>query len=121
MAAKKQYKKPAQSKVKPRTQSQLYQKIGNQVDLTKKTVGEVMGALRNAIKYDLNKAGQFVMPGVLKIKTHHKPAVKAKKGVPNPFKPGQLMNVKAKPPSVKPKVLPLKGLKDMISQPKKKK
>ena len=36
------------------------------------------------------------------------------KGVPNPFRPGELMDVKAKPASTRVKVVPLKALKDMV-------
>ena len=39
--------------------------------------------------------------------------VVAKKGVPNPFKPGELMDVAAKPASIAVKCLALKKLKDM--------
>jgi hypothetical protein len=42
-----------------------------------------------------------------------KPARKAQKGVPNPFRPGELMDVAAKPASIRVKALPLKKLKDM--------
>ena len=52
------------------------------------------------------------MPGMMKIKTVKKPARKAKKGVPNPFKPGETMDVAAKPASTAVKILPLKGMKD---------
>ena len=38
----------------------------------------------------------------------------AKKGVPNPFRPGELMDVKARPAYNKVKVRPLKNLKDMV-------
>ena len=39
----------------------------------------------------------------------------ARKGVPNPFKPGELMDVAAKPAKTTIKVRALKGLKDMVS------
>ena len=42
------------------------------------------------------------------------PAKPARKGVPNPFKPGELMDVAAKPASTKIKVRPLKNLKEMV-------
>jgi hypothetical protein len=42
-----------------------------------------------------------------------KPAQRAKKGVPNPFKPGETMDVAAKPASVRVRITPLKKLKDM--------
>ena len=43
-----------------------------------------------------------------------KPAQPAKKGVPNPFKPGELMDVAAKPAKNVVKVRALKNLKDMV-------
>ena len=42
-------------------------------------------------------------------------ARKAQKGVPNPFRPGETMDVAARPASVQVKVRPLKKLKDMAS------
>ena len=41
--------------------------------------------------------------------SHH-----TRKGVPNPFKPGELMDVAAKPATTKVKVRALKNLKDMV-------
>ena len=35
-------------------------------------------------------------------------------GLKNPFKPGELMDIAAKPASTKVKVRPLKNLKDMV-------
>ena len=58
-------------------------------------------------------AGEFTIPGLCKIVVQHKPATKAKKGVPNPFKPGELMDVPAKPARNVVKVRPLKALKEM--------
>ena len=49
-----------------------------------------------------------------KIEKKRVPARKARKGVPNPFKPGELMDVAAKPASTKVKVRALKNLKDMV-------
>jgi hypothetical protein len=58
--------------------------------------------------------GEFVLPGFFKIKTVKKAARKARKGVPNPFKPGETMDIAAKPASTSVRILPLKGLKDMV-------
>ncbi|MFT7124713.1 MAG: hypothetical protein ACI9YG_000785, partial [Candidatus Azotimanducaceae bacterium] len=52
--------------------------------------------------------------GLLKIKTVKKPARKARKGVPNPFRPGEVMDIASKPASTKVKILPLKGLKELV-------
>ena len=57
--------------------------------------------------------GEFVLPGLLKITTVSKPAVKDRKGI-NPFTKEEQM-FKAKPASTVVKVRPLKGLKDMAS------
>ncbi len=59
--------------------------------------------------------GEFTLPGLLKIKSVKKPARRARKNVPNPFKPGELMDVAAKPASVSVKITPLKKLKEMAN------
>ena len=59
--------------------------------------------------------GEFKIPGLLKIKVNKKPATKARKNVPNPFRPGETMDVAAKPARKVVKVLPLKALKDMAA------
>ena len=72
--------------------------------------------LKDLIERHVKKGstGEFTLPGLLKIKTVKKPARKARKGVPNPFRPGEVMDVAAKPASTKVKVLPLKALKDFV-------
>lgn len=50
----------------------------------------------------------------LTIHLYKVPARKAEKGVPNPFKPGELMDRPAKPACCKVKVRALKLLKDMV-------
>jgi hypothetical protein len=79
-------------------------------------VASVLDELGDIIERHVKKraVGEFTFPGLLKIKTVKKPAQKARKNVPNPFKPGELMDVAAKPASTKVKVLPLKKLKDMV-------
>lgn len=93
----------------------LYTELAEQTGLTKKQVASVVEALGGVIERHIRKnaVGVFTLPGLLKIKTVKKPAQPARKGVPNPFKPGELMDVAAKPASVKVKVLPLKKMKDM--------
>jgi hypothetical protein len=58
--------------------------------------------------------GTFTLPGLLKITTVKKPARKAQKNVPNPFKPGEMIDIAAKPARTVVKVRPLKKLKDMV-------
>ena len=98
---------------KPLTQSELTVAIADDCDLTKKQVTAVLESLAANIESGLNGCGRFVLPGLLKIEKKHVPARPARMGVPNPFKPGELMDVKAKPATTKIKVRPLKALKAM--------
>ena len=94
--------------------TQMLTEIAESTGLTRKQVGAVMEELGDIIERHVKKrgCGEFVLPGLLKIVTKKKPAQKAKKGVPNPFKPGELMDVPAKPATVQVKVRPLKKLKE---------
>ena len=56
--------------------------------------------------------GEFTLPGLLKIKSVNRPARPARKNVPNPFKPWEVMDVARKPATTRVKVLPLKKLKE---------
>ena len=98
-----------------RTKTQLYAEIAENTGLAKKDVAAVFDELAVAVERHVKKGavGQFTLPGLLKIKTGKKPARKAQKGVPNPFRPGETMDVAAKPASVQVKALALKKLKDM--------
>lgn len=98
------------------TKTQLVNELVEKTELSKKEVNSVLDELGDIIERHIKKraVGEFTLPGLLKIKTVKKPAQKARKNVPNPFKPGELMDVAAKPASTKVKVLPLKKLKDMV-------
>ena len=102
---------------KPPTKSEIYAKIVEDTGLTRKDVAAVFDSLNGQIKKNLGGRGApglFTLPGLLKMRVVKKPARKARKGVPNPFKPGELMDVAPKPASRVVKVSPLKGLKDMV-------
>lgn len=126
MAAKKATKKPAAKTPAPTkrlpaikqkfTKSAILSEISANTELSKKQVTEVLDELKDLIERHVKKggAGEFTLPGLLKIKTVKKPARKARKGVPNPFRPGEVMDVAAKPASTKVRVLPLKALKDFV-------
>ena len=100
---------------KPVTKSELLNELAESCDLTRKQVGAVLDALADVIQRHIKKRGpgQFTLPGLLKVKAVKKPASPAKKGVPNPFRPGETMDVAAKPASVRVRVTPHKKLKDM--------
>jgi nucleoid DNA-binding protein len=116
MAAKKASKAPAKKMTaiqEKYTKTAILNTISEETGLTKKQVGEVLDSLGDVIERHLKKrgAGEFTLPGLLKIKAVKRPARPARKGVPNPFKPGELMDIPKKPASVRVKVLPLKKLK----------
>ena len=126
MAAKKATKNPAAKTSAPAkrlpaikqkyTKSAILSEISENTDLSKKQVTAVLDELKDLIERHVKKGstGEFTLPGLLTIKTVKKPARKARKGVPNPFRPGEVMDVAAKPASTKVKVLPLKALKDFV-------
>ncbi len=98
------------------TKSAILAELADQTELSKKEVQSVLDELSDLIQRHIKKggAGEFTLPGLLKIKTVNKPARKARKGVPNPFRPGELMDIAAKPKSTRVKVLALKGLKEFV-------
>ena len=100
---------------KPLTKSQVVANLSEVTGLTKKEVGTVCEAMTGEIKKALSPRGPgvFVLPGLIKIEKKKVPARPAQKGVPNPFKPGELMDRPAKPAYNKVKVRALKLLKDM--------
>jgi nucleoid DNA-binding protein len=96
------------------TKSAMLTSLSESTSLTKKQVGSVLDELEVLIERSVRKrgVGEFTVPGLLKVTTVKKPARKAKKNVPNPFKPGELMDVAAKPASIAVKIRPLKKLKE---------
>ncbi len=117
---KKTAKKTAKKKVaakavkKPTTKAETFTFIADKTGLTKKDVSAVFDSLNTLIRRDIRRTGpgMYTMPGLMKIKVVRKPATRSRKGV-NPFT-GEEMVFKAKPARNVVKVLPLKGLKDMV-------
>jgi nucleoid DNA-binding protein len=97
------------------TKTELLEALSTGSELTKKQVGQVLDILGEVIGKQLAKKGSgiFILPGFLKITRVSKPARKAGKK-PNPFKPGEMMEVKARPAHNVVKVRPLKKLKEMV-------
>ena len=122
MAVKKKAakKKAAKKKVaaaavnKPPTKSEILNHISGETELSRKQVSAVLDSLAGLIEKNVKARGPglFNLPGLLKIKVIKKPATKARKGI-NPFT-GEETVFKAKPARKVVKVLPLKGLKDMV-------
>jgi len=103
------------SSKKAPSKSEILASVSETTGVAKKDVAAVLEALGNEIKKAMSGKGpgMFAIPGLVKIEKKKVPARPARKGVPNPFKPGELMDVAAKPASTKIKVRALKQLKAM--------
>ena len=101
---------------KSMTKSEILNAISNETELPRKQVNAVLDALNDQISKSLGRRGPgvFTLPGLIKIEKKKIPARKARKNVPNPFRPGEMMDIPAKPASTKVKVRPLKNLKSMV-------
>ncbi|MED5389284.1 MAG: HU family DNA-binding protein [Pseudomonadota bacterium] len=99
----------------PMNKTQIVNQISDTTGLTKKDVNAVFDELAVIMEGHIKKrgAGQFTLPGLMKIVTQKKPATKARKGI-NPFT-GEETTFAAKPARTMVKVRPLKKLKDMAS------
>ena len=93
--------------------TQILDQIATSTELSRKQVSAVLDALTDVIEAHISKkaVGELVLPGLIKIMTVNKPAVKARKGI-SPFTKEEVM-FKAKPASTVVKVRALKKLKDM--------
>ena len=100
---------------KPMSKTEILNALAEKTGLSKKDVSGVLEELSGIIGQSLSKKGPgvFNLPGLLKIQVQRKPATKATTRA-NPFKPGEMMNVAAKPARNVVKVRPLKALKDMV-------
>ena len=99
---------------KPMTKSEIITSLSEAADLSKQQVAKLFGELSYLIEKNLNDEGPgvFSVPGLMKIKVVRKPATEARKGI-NPFTKEETI-FKAKPARNVVKILPLKGLKDMV-------
>lgn len=97
------------------SKTQIVNQIAEDTELSKQQVNGVLESLGEIIQLHINKksVGEFVLPGLLKIQTVHKPAKKARKGI-NPFTKEEQM-FKAKPASTAVKIRALKKLKEMAN------
>jgi nucleoid DNA-binding protein len=107
-------KKKAVAGKKAMTKSEILLSLSESSGFTKKEVSSLLEDLGTLIGKNLKKGGPgiFNIPGLMKVKCVRKPATKARMGI-NPFTKEEVM-FKAKPARNVVKVLPLKGLKDMV-------
>lgn len=96
------------------TKTEILNELAQNTSVSKKEVAAVLEELGVLIERHIKKraVGEFTLPGLLKIKSVVRPARPARKNVPNPFRPGELMDIPRKPASTRVKVLPLKKLKE---------
>jgi len=94
------------------TKASLLAHLVTQTELDAKTVKTVLAHLENTVLSAVHKkgAGEFTLPGLLKVTALQVPATKKRFGK-NPFT-GEDQWFAAKPATVKVKVRPLKKLKD---------
>jgi DNA-binding protein HU-beta len=96
------------------TKAQVVAEIANASDLDKKSVGRVFEALQELIRKQLSARGpgEFVVPGLVKLRVVKKPATKERQGI-NPFTK-EPITIPAKPASKKVRATALKALKDLV-------
>lgn len=99
----------------PVSKSTMIKAITDATCLGKKDVVAVLDCLTEVIEKHVKPggAGQFVMPGLMKITVVKKPARAARKGI-NPFTGEEIM-IKARPAYKAVKIKPLKKLKEMVT------
>lgn len=96
------------------TKTEILNEISQNTSVSKKEVSAVLDELAVVIERHIKKraVGEFTLPGLLKIKSVVRPARPARKNVPNPFRPGEMMDIPRKAATTRVKVLPLKKLKE---------
>jgi nucleoid DNA-binding protein len=105
---------PAKGGNKPANKGEIYSALAEKTGLSKKQIAGLFDALGDLIGKELGKKGpgQFVVPGLLKLKVVRKPATKAKPGI-NPFTK-EPMTIKAKPARNVVRAIPMKALKELV-------
>jgi DNA-binding protein HU-beta len=96
------------------TKAQVISELANASDLDKKSVNRVFESLSELIRKQLGNRGpgEFVIPGLVKLRVVKKPATKERQGI-NPFTKEPL-TIAAKPASKKVRATALKALKDLV-------
>ncbi len=124
MATRKKKAAPKKKKAAPKrkvtairakmTKTQILNEISEKTELTKKDVERVMDELEVLIERHIKKggAGEFTLPGLLKIRSVKRPATKKRMGR-NPAT-GEEIVIGPKPASIRARVTALKKLKDMV-------
>ena len=94
------------------TKTQLIDALAETSQLSKNDVKSLLEGLTTVGYKELNEAGEFVIPGFVKMSVVNKPATEARTGI-NPFTK-EPMEFAAKPASKSVKASPLKVVKDAV-------
>jgi nucleoid DNA-binding protein len=97
------------------TKAQVLTELATLTEIDKKTVNTVMDALNDLATRELKNAdapGEFVIPGLVKLRVVDKPATEERQGI-NPHT-RQPMTIAAKPASRTVRATALKALKDSV-------
>ncbi len=99
---------------KPMNKTEIMIALVEATGLTKQQIAGLFDGLAALIKENLGEEGpgEFSIPSLMKIKVVRKPATEERAGI-NPFTKEETV-FKAKPARNAVKILPLKGLKDMV-------
>jgi nucleoid DNA-binding protein len=104
--------KPVKTKL---TKSQMLELLAEDSGVAKSDVKKVWGSLARVIEASISKrgSGQFTLPGLMKVTTVRRPAIKARRGI-NPFTKEETW-FKAKPASTGVRIRALKKMKSFAN------
>ena len=107
-AAEAERMKPVKTKL---SKSQVFEVLAEDSGLSKSEVKKVWGSLERLIEASIcdQGYGQFTLPGLMKVTTVRRPAIKARRGI-NPFTKEET-RFKAKPASTGVRIQALKKMK----------
>jgi len=100
--------KPVKTKL---SKSQMFEALAEDSGVTKSEVKKVWGSLERLIEASICERGygQFTLPGLIKVTTVRRPAIKARRGI-NPFTKEEIW-FKAKPATTGVRIRALKKMK----------
>ena len=100
--------KPVKTKL---SKSQMFEALAEDCGVTKSEVKKVWGSLERLIEASICERayGQFTLPGLMKVTTVRRPAIKARRGI-NPFTKEEIW-FKAKPATTAVRIRALKKMK----------
>ncbi|MGB0623306.1 MAG: HU family DNA-binding protein [Luminiphilus sp.] len=104
--------KPVKTKL---SKSQMFEALAEDSGVTKSEVKKVWGSLERLIEASICERGygQFTLPGLMKVTTVRRPAIKARRGI-NPFTKEEIW-FKAKPATTGVKIRALKKMKRLAN------